>query len=115
MREEIHLIVVRCPIGLNDSKHICTRNIKRQRKFLSTYLSDCLKVGRNTGEFLNVPISKTVSLIIGMINGILRQRSLGLDKLQGMDRTVADFCRRSLENPEKKLNGKYCNKIAINQ
>jgi len=96
MPEEIHLVIVTCPARLNDPRHICTKNIKKQRKFLSSYLSDCLKRGRSSGEFVMVPISKTVSLIIGMINGMLRQRSLGLDKLQGMDKTVVDFCRRSL-------------------
>lgn len=98
MPDEIHLVIVTCPARLNDPKHICARNIRKQRKFLSSYLSDCLKQGRGSSEFIKVPISKTVSLIIGMINGMLRQRSLGLDKLQGMDKTVVDFCRRSLMN-----------------
>ncbi len=96
MPEEIHLVIVTCPPRLNDPRHICTKNIKKQRKFLSSYLSDCLKRGRSSGEFVKVPISKTVSLIIGMINGMLRLRSLGLDKLQGMDKTAVEFCRRSL-------------------
>jgi len=96
MPEEIHLVIVTCPAKLNDSKHICTRNIRKQRKALTSYLANCLKAGRESGELIKVPISKTVSLIIAMINGMLRQRALGLDKLQGMDKTMVDFCRRSL-------------------
>ena len=96
MPEEIHLVIVTCPARLNDPRHVCSRSIKKQRKFLSSYLSGCLKQGRGSSEFIKVPISKTVSLIIGMINGMLRQRSLGLDRLQGIDKTTVDFCRRSL-------------------
>jgi len=96
MPEEIHLVVVTCPARLSDSRHICTRNIKKQRKLLVSYLSECLKAGRESREFIKVPISKTVSLIIAMINGMLRQRVLGLDKLQGMDKITMDFCKRSL-------------------
>ena len=96
MPEEIHLVIITCPGKLNDPRHVCTRNIKKQRKFLSTYLSDCLKEGRESGEFIKVPVSKTVSLLIAMINGMLRQRTLGLDKLQGMEKTTVEFCRRSL-------------------
>jgi len=86
MPEETHLVIVTCPAKLNDSRHICTRNIKKQRIALASYLSGCLKKGRESGEFIKVPISKTVSLIIGMINGMLRQRALRLDKLHGMQK-----------------------------
>ena len=97
MPEELHLVIVTCPARLNDSRHICSRNIKKQRKELKSYLSDCLKAGRESREFTRVPISKTVNLIIALINGMLRQRALGLDKLQGMEKTTMDFCRRSLQ------------------
>lgn len=98
MPGEIHLVIITCPAKLNDPRHVCTRNIKKQRKFLATYFSDCLKKGRKSGEFAKVPISKTVSLLIAMINGMLRQRVLKLDKLQGMEKTTVEFCRRSLLN-----------------
>ena len=96
MPQETHLVIITCPGRLNDPKHVCTRNIKKQRKALTSYLSGCLKKGKESGEFIKVPISRTVSLIIAMINGLLRQRTLKLDKLQGMEKTTVEFCRRSL-------------------
>lgn len=94
--EEIHLAVVTCPAKLNDPRHICARNIKKQRKAMTAYLSDCLKKGRASGEFCQMPVRKTVNLLIAMLNGMLRQRVLGLDKIKGMEKTMIEFCRRGL-------------------
>ncbi|MBC8391553.1 MAG: TetR/AcrR family transcriptional regulator [Deltaproteobacteria bacterium] len=98
MPKEINLVIITCPSKLNDPGHVCTKNINNHRKALASYLSDCLKKGWESGEFVKVPIRKTVSLLIAMINGMLRQRILGLDKLQGMEKTTVEFCRRSLQS-----------------
>jgi AcrR family transcriptional regulator len=50
MPDEIYLVIVTCTARLNDLKHICHRNIKKQRKILSSYLSDCLEEVRALGN-----------------------------------------------------------------
>ena len=39
---------------------------------------------------------KTVSLLIAMLNGVLRKRGLGLEEMSGMRDVTVDFCKRSL-------------------
>ena len=94
--DEICLITNTCPAKLNDPEHFCARNVQRQRKWLISYLTDCLKKGVNSGEFIQVPVTATVGLMIAMINGLLRQRSLQLEAVRNMKKTTIDFCRRSL-------------------
>ena len=47
-------------------------------------------------QFIQVPVTATVGLMIAMINGLLRQRSLQLEAVRNMKKTTIDFCRRSL-------------------
>jgi len=96
MPDEIYLIVSTCPAKLNDPEHFCAQNVQRQRKWLTSYLSDCLKKGIKSGEFIQVPITATVALMVAMINGLLRQRSLQLEAVRNIKKTTVDFCRRSL-------------------
>lgn len=96
MPDEIYLIVSTCPAKLNDPEHFCAQNVQRQRKWLTSYLTDCLKKGIKSGEFIQVPVTATVGLMIAMINGLLRQRSLQLEAVRNMKKTTIDFCKRSL-------------------
>jgi AcrR family transcriptional regulator len=93
---EIYLTVSTCPAKLKDPKHVCTKNITRQRKWLTSYLSDCLKAGVKAGEFHSISVPHTVSLFIALINGLLRQRGLQLEHLAGLKDEAVAFCRRSL-------------------
>ena len=34
--------------------------------------------------------------IIALLNGLMRQRSLGLEKIEGLKEETIDFCKRSL-------------------
>ena len=96
MPDEIYLIISTCPAKLNDPEHFCAQNVQRQRKWLTSYLSDCLKKGVKRGEFVQVPITATVGLMVAMFNGLLRQRSLQLESIKGLRKASIDFCRRSL-------------------
>lgn len=94
--DEIYLAVSACPAKLKDSKHVCTQNIDKQRKWISSYLRKCIKAGMASGEFYKMPIAETVNLLIAFINGIIRQRTLKLESNRGMKKSVIEFCRRSM-------------------
>jgi AcrR family transcriptional regulator len=100
MPDEIYLTASTCPAKLKDPKHICTKNIKKQRKRLTSYLTECLEEGIQTNEFYTVSVPPTVSLIIAMINGLLRQRGLKLEHMAGLKEETVEFCRRSLVKNE---------------
>ena len=94
--DETYIILSACPAKLRDSAHICAQQIEEQRKRLTDYISDCLKAGIERNEFTPVPLEATTGLIIAMVNGLLRRRSLKLDGIQGLKKTTVEFCRRSL-------------------
>ena len=96
MPDEIYIVASTCPAKLSDPKHICTKNVRRQKERLKAYLTDCLKKGIETGEFNRVPVPETVNLLIAIINGLTRQRGLRLEEKNGMRDVTVDFCRRSL-------------------
>jgi AcrR family transcriptional regulator len=94
--EETYIILSACPTKLKDSAHICAQQIEKQRQHLTEFISDCLKIGIDRNEFIPVLIEATTGLIIAMVNGLLRRRSLKLDGMRGLKETTVDFCRRSL-------------------
>jgi len=94
--DETYIILSACPAKLRDSAHICAQQIEEQRQRLTNYIIDCLKKGIETGEFDSIPTEATSGLIIAMVNGLLRRRSLKLDGIKGLKETTVDFCRRSL-------------------
>ena len=94
--DEIYLVVSACPARLKDPNHICTQKVDRQRKWLKTYLRKCIKEGIASGEFKKMPVSDTVTLLLALINGIIRQRTLKFESGRGMKKAVVDFCRRSM-------------------
>ena len=96
MPDETYIAASTCPAKLSDPEHICTINVQLQRDRLKAYLQDCLKKGIKSGEFNQVPVYKTVNLLIAMINGLIRQRGLRLEEKNGMRDVTVDFCRRSL-------------------
>ena len=82
--DEIYLVVSACPAKLKDPNHICTQKVDRQRKWLTAYLRKCIKEGIASGEFKKMPVSDTVTLLLALINGIIRQRTLKLESGRGM-------------------------------
>lgn len=94
--DETYMITSSCPAKIRDSAHICAQKIENQRIRLNQYISDCLEKGIGTGEFNAVPVEATTGLILTMINGLLRRRSLKLDHIKGIEKEAVEFCRRSL-------------------
>ena len=94
--DEIYLTVSTCPARLKDPEHTCAKNVQKQREWLTSFLADCLEKGIETGEFNKVPVTETVSLLIAMINGLIRQRGLKLEHMAGLKQEAIEFCRRSL-------------------
>jgi AcrR family transcriptional regulator len=94
--DETYLTVSTCPSRLNDPEHTCAKNIQKQRAWLTNFLTDCLEKGIKAGEFYHVQVPSTVSIVIAMINGLLRQRGLKLEHTASLKEAAVDFCRRSL-------------------
>jgi len=96
MPEETYILISTCPSKLRDEAHVCAKNVENQRKLLIHFLEKSLKAGMASGEFNQVPVQETANLLIAMINGLLRQRGLHLEAMEGMRDTTVAFCRRSL-------------------
>ena len=94
--DETYIILSACPAKLRDSAHICAQQIEEQRKRLTSYIFECLKTGIDRKEFISVSLDATTGLIIAMVNGLLRRRSLKLNGIQGLKETTIEFCKRSL-------------------
>lgn len=98
--DEIYLTVSTCPSRLKDPENICAKSIKKQRIWLTSFLTDCLEKGIKSGGFNKVPVETTVSLITALINGLLRQRGLKLERMTQLKEEAIEFCRRSLVKTE---------------
>ena len=92
----IYLAFSTCPAKLQDKSHVCFKKLKNQRQWLEAYLSECIRKGVAEGEFHDVPVKETVSLLFALIIGIVRQRGLHLNPMKGMGPVTVEFCRRSL-------------------
>ena len=98
--DEIYLTVSTCHARLKDPEDTCAKNIQKQRAWLTLFLTECLEKGIQSGEFNKVPATETVSLLIAMINGLIRQRGLKLEHMAGLKQEAIEFCRRSLVKNE---------------
>lgn len=97
MPNEAYLIFSTCPSRLKDPADYCAETIRKHREKVFGYLEDCLKDGIESGVFVNVPVEETAMLILALINGLVRQRALGMEQLETMRGTAIEFCRRSLQ------------------
>jgi AcrR family transcriptional regulator len=96
MPDKIYLAVSTCPARLKDPNDICRKSIQEVRLRLKNYLTGCLEAGIETGEFRTVPVNATVNLIGAMLNGLIRQRGLGFEEVEGIKEAAVEFCRRSV-------------------
>lgn len=94
--DETYIILSACPAKLRDSAHICAQQIEEQRQRLSKYISGCLNKGIASGEFSPIPVGATTGIIIALVNGLFRRRSLKLDQIEGLKDAAINFCRKSL-------------------
>ena len=98
MPDEVQLIANTCPARLNDPQDICAGNVREYRRSLMTYLNRSLSEGIETGEFTPVPLEETATLILSVINGIVRYRKMNRNLEKNLCKAAIDFCRRSLMN-----------------
>jgi len=94
--DETYIIISACPAKLKNTAHICAQQIEKQRTYLNKYISNCLRLGIKKGEFRSVQVQATTGLLIALVNGLLRRRSLKIDQIKGLKKTTIEFCRRNL-------------------
>ena len=94
--DETHIVVSACPTKLQDAAHTCTQYVKEQKERLNVYMANCLETGIKSGEFKTVPVLATTGILLAMLNGLLRRKSLQLDHIDGLLEATIEFCRRSL-------------------
>ena len=72
--EQMRMIVTTCPAKLNDSEGMCLKKIKKARKLVMDYISECLKAGISSGEFRKVPVSPTANMLCARSLATTRSR-----------------------------------------
>ncbi len=97
MPRRIRLVMSSCPARIKDADHVCSSRMLGIFEWYQNYLAGCLERGMASGEFVAVPVSETVYVLISMINGMIRQYSLMSSGRHENAKDVAvAFCRRSL-------------------
>jgi AcrR family transcriptional regulator len=97
MPRRIRLIMSSCPARIKDPHHICYTRMRAIYDWLLAYLSECLEQGIASGEFVPVPVRDTAQVIMALINGMNRQRSLfAAVGGEGFKEAAVAFCRRGL-------------------
>ena len=100
--DQTFIVTSACPAKLQDAAHVCAQYVKTQGDRLSGYITGCLERGIQTGEFRSVPVEATTGMLLGMVNGLMRRKSLKLDEIDGLLGAVLDFCRHALcVDPQK--------------
>lgn len=89
MPNETYLIASTCPAKLKDPNSICETIVEKQRIWLTDYLVKRIEKGVKRGEFQSISVSTTVNIIIALLNGLIRQRRLGLEKIEGLGTSPA--------------------------
>ena len=72
--EQMRMIVTTCLAKLNDSEGMCLKKIKKARKLVMDYISECLKAGISSGEFRKVPVSPTANMLCARSLATTRSR-----------------------------------------
>ena len=78
-------------VELNDPDNIYARNTKQHKRWLKSFVGNCLKKGINSGEINPVQIKENTSIIIMMLNEILYKKEY--KDTQAMRDTVVGFWR----------------------
>ena len=94
--DQTFIVISACPSKLQDAAHVCAQYVKAQGDRLSGYIAGCLERGIAAGEFRPVPVKATTGMLLATVNGLMRRKSLHLDKIDGLLGAVLDFCRHAL-------------------
>jgi AcrR family transcriptional regulator len=90
------IVTSACPAKLQDAAHLCSGFIKDQGKKYSSYLTTCLKKGMASGEFKSVSLKATPGILLALINGVMRRKSLKLERSKDLEASTIEFCRSAL-------------------
>ncbi|MGD9017977.1 MAG: TetR/AcrR family transcriptional regulator [Desulfobacterales bacterium] len=102
MPRRLRLILSACPARIKDPEHICHSKMRRVFDWHYGFLTRCLKRGIETGEFVDLPVEETAAILICMLNGFSRRRSLySKENIRDLRQAAIDFCRRSLLHPSR--------------
>ncbi|MFZ7126907.1 MAG: TetR/AcrR family transcriptional regulator [Desulfobacterales bacterium] len=100
MPRRLRLILSSCPARIKDPEHICHRKMQNIFEWHYEFLTRCLRRGMETGEFVNVPVEETAGILICLLNGLSRRRSLHVrNDARDLRQATIEFCRRSLLKP----------------
>ncbi len=94
--DQTFIVISACPAKLQDAAHTCASYVADQGTRMSGYIVTCLQEGIASGEFKEVPATATTGLILAMVNGLMRRKSLKLGQIEGLRETTEEFCRRAL-------------------
>ncbi len=100
MPRRLRLILSACPARIKDPEHVCHSRMRSLFEWHFEFLSRCIQNGISSGEFRQVPVAETASLLICLLNGMSRRSSLfrSTDS-RDLRQAAVDFCRRSLLVP----------------
>lgn len=93
---EMLLMVTPAPGKLVDPENAFQKYSIRKKRWLTSYFSNCLKKGIQTGEFKKVPVNETCLVLLMIIDEILYRRHLSPKTAKRKAGAIIDFCRRSL-------------------
>lgn len=94
--EFIRILLRTCPARLGDPDSTCITVYRKARNRLKANVKHILEKGVAAGEFHPVAVDATANLLIAMLNGLMRQKVAGMDRLEGVEAATIEFCRRSL-------------------
>ncbi|MEA2039971.1 MAG: TetR/AcrR family transcriptional regulator [Thermodesulfobacteriota bacterium] len=63
---------------------------------ISHVMRRCIERGIKDGSIQEVPVEETVFLIRGLLNGLIRLKMLGTQKMPEITPAITDFCHRAL-------------------
>ena len=94
--DEVQLVANACPARHHDPEDICAGNVQEYRRRLMGFLTRNVSEGIKSGEFVPVPPDETATLILSVINGIVRYSRVNPDPQKKLKAAAVEFCRRSL-------------------
>ncbi len=96
--EHIRLLLRTCPARLADPDSTCTRIYRQARSRLKETLMEILEKGMASNEFVQVDKDATASMLMALLNGLMRQQVAAMDMLDGVESATIAFCTQALVN-----------------
>ena len=85
-----------CPARLEEMGSPCVALYREVRTRLKAAAAGIIKQGVDLSEFRPVDVNATANMLIALLNGLMRQRLVAMDDLEGVVSATIDFCRQAL-------------------